>query len=82
MIIIMMTIEWFQRHREHGLEISNVKHPAVRYLIYYLLIYVIWRPKNTLDADKVHFFSKTPFSARQLLLELDENHPKTSVIAQ
>lgn len=43
MIIIMMTIEWFQRHKEHSLEISNIKHPAIRYLIYYLLIYVIWK---------------------------------------
>ncbi|MEZ7955714.1 MAG: alginate O-acetyltransferase complex protein AlgI [Rubritalea sp.] len=42
-IIVMTTIEWFQRNKEHGLEISNIKHPAVRYLIYYLLIYVIWR---------------------------------------
>lgn len=38
--------------------------------------------KNILDADKVRYFSKTPFSARQLLSELDEIHPKPSTIAQ
>ena len=38
--------------------------------------------KNILDADKVRYFSKTPFSARQLLPELDEIHPKPSTIAQ
>lgn len=38
--------------------------------------------KNILDAEKVQFFRKSPFSARQLLLEIDENHPKPSIIAQ
>ena len=53
-IIVMTTIEWFQRNKEHGLEISNIKHPAVRYLIYYLLIYVIWRYAGE-QQDSIYF---------------------------
>lgn len=43
MITVLLIIEWIQRKKEHGLDLSPLKKPYIRYIIYYLLIYVIWK---------------------------------------
>lgn len=40
-IAVLLLVEWLQRHREHGLEISNIKKMPLRFGIYYLLIFCI-----------------------------------------
>ena len=42
LVIIMFIVEWINRRRDHGLEISYVKRPIIRYIIYYILFIVIW----------------------------------------
>ena len=34
-IIVMLLVEWLQRGKEHGLELSNIKYVWVRTFIYY-----------------------------------------------
>ena len=53
-IIVMLIIEWIQREKNHALEINNIKRPAIRYLIYYLLIYLIWQYGGT-QQDFIYF---------------------------
>lgn len=40
-IAILILVEWLQRNKEHGLEISKMKPAFVRFSIYYLLIFFI-----------------------------------------
>ena len=40
-VILMQIVEWLQREKEHGLEISNIKHKGVRYAIYYVIIILV-----------------------------------------
>jgi len=40
-IMMMLVVEWLQRRREHGLEISNIKSSWVRFVIYYAVIFLI-----------------------------------------
>lgn len=37
-VVVMLVVEWLQRQREHGLEISFIRRTWVRFLIYYLII--------------------------------------------
>ena len=44
-VVILLAVEWFQRTREHGLQLSGTAHirrRSVRYAIYYLLILGIY----------------------------------------
>lgn len=37
-VVILLTVEWLQRNRDHGLDLSNVRSAAVRWIIYYAVI--------------------------------------------
>ena len=39
--ILMLVVEWFQRDKSHGLEVSNIKYSWLRYVVYYILIVLI-----------------------------------------
>lgn len=39
---IMFIVEWINRERDHGLEISYIKSPVLRIGIYYVLFMAIW----------------------------------------
>ncbi|MDB4412415.1 hypothetical protein N9170_02970, partial [Akkermansiaceae bacterium] len=41
-ISVMLLVEWFQRHRDHGFDFSQLKFRWLRWLIYYLTIYGIF----------------------------------------
>jgi len=40
-IIAFIIVEWLQRKKQHGLEIDNIKITALRWSVYYLIIFVI-----------------------------------------
>jgi len=40
-VFIMLTMEWFARKKEHGLEISNIRYGWLRFVFYYVLIVLI-----------------------------------------
>ena len=40
-IVIMLVVEWFQRGKEHGLDLSNIKQVWVRTLIYYCIVFIL-----------------------------------------
>jgi alginate O-acetyltransferase complex protein AlgI len=40
-ILILVGVEWFQRKKPHGLEISGIQHPAIRWIIYLLVFLLI-----------------------------------------
>lgn len=43
-VVILILVEWFQRRKLHGLELTNVRIPGlVRWLIYYAIIIVIYK---------------------------------------
>lgn len=42
MILILITVEWVQRQRQHGLEISHIAWRPARWLIYYGIIAAIY----------------------------------------
>lgn len=37
-IFVLLLVEWIQRNREHGLELSGVRSAALRWIIYYAVI--------------------------------------------
>jgi alginate O-acetyltransferase complex protein AlgI len=41
-ILFMLLVEWLQREKQHGLELSGVKNKYVKWSIYYALILVIF----------------------------------------
>jgi Predicted membrane protein involved in D-alanine export len=40
-IVILMLVEWIQRNYKHGLELNRLKNSAVRWSVYYAIIFVI-----------------------------------------
>ena len=40
-IVVMLVIEWLQRRKEHGLELSNIKSVWLRFFCYYVCILLI-----------------------------------------
>ncbi len=41
-VVLMLIVEWFQRHKHHGLELSMVKNHLVKWSLYYILIFIIF----------------------------------------
>ena len=41
-IAIMMTVEWLQREKQHGLDLQHVSSHFVKFTIYYILIFIIF----------------------------------------
>ena len=41
-IVLMLVIEWLQRGREHGMELSNLRLGWVRFVVYYTVILLIF----------------------------------------
>lgn len=41
-ITLMLIVEWFQRHKQHGLELSALKNPFLKWSLYYILILIIF----------------------------------------
>ncbi|MBQ9434898.1 MAG: MBOAT family protein [Bacteroidales bacterium] len=41
-IAVMMTVEWFQRDKQHGLDLQHVTSHFVKFTIYYILIFIIF----------------------------------------
>jgi hypothetical protein len=37
-LALMFGVEWFQRQKEHGLDLSGIKSHVLKFLIYYILI--------------------------------------------
>ena len=42
LVIGMMVVEWLQRNREFGLEISGIKSRAIRWCIYLVILFCIY----------------------------------------
>ena len=40
-VVIMLVVEWFNRKKEHGLDMNGVKSKFVRYLVYYAMLLTI-----------------------------------------
>ncbi|KAA6321898.1 hypothetical protein EZS27_028502, partial [termite gut metagenome] len=40
-IIILLTVEWFQRDKQHALQIDKIHHKYIRWSIYYILAIII-----------------------------------------
>ncbi len=51
LVVIMLLIEWVQRKREYGLELSNVKSRFVRWASYLVLMFIIY----ALGGGEQHF---------------------------
>lgn len=41
-VTLMLIVEWFQRNKHHGLELSMVKNQVIKWSIYYILIVIIF----------------------------------------
>ena len=41
-IAVMMTAEWFQRDKQHGLDLQHVTSHFVKFTIYYILVFIIF----------------------------------------
>ena len=41
-IVMMMTVEWFQREKQHGLDLQCISSHWVKFTIYYILIFIIF----------------------------------------
>lgn len=53
--LLLFIVEWFQREKEHGLQINrNVKSPVIRWSIYYILIFIIILLQGT-PANFIYF---------------------------
>ena len=49
-IVIMLAVEWLQKDKTHGLEISRIKNGWLRFAIYYAIILLIlgsWGQEQT-----------------------------------
>jgi D-alanyl-lipoteichoic acid acyltransferase DltB (MBOAT superfamily) len=42
LIVVLVLIEWLNRNKEHGLQIDNIKNKAIRWIIYFAFIVIIW----------------------------------------
>ena len=43
LILILITVEWVQRHKKHGLELSGINSQIVKYALYYIILgLMIW----------------------------------------
>jgi len=40
-IVIMLLVEWLQRGKGHGLDLSTIKQVWIRTLIYYSIVFVL-----------------------------------------
>jgi hypothetical protein len=40
-ICVLLIVEWFQRDKDHGLHLADIRNPALRFGIYYVLIFSI-----------------------------------------
>lgn len=54
LLVFMILVEWFQRERGHGLDLSAVKFRPLRYVIYYAVIILIYR-YGTEEQDFIYF---------------------------
>ena len=54
LIIALIVFEWFQRKKQHALEISNLKLP-IRWGIYYCLVFIIFYFKPSIPTDFIYF---------------------------
>jgi D-alanyl-lipoteichoic acid acyltransferase DltB (MBOAT superfamily) len=41
-IPVLLLIEWFNRSKQHGLQIDNIQYKGIRWIIYFTLIIIIW----------------------------------------
>ena len=39
-IVIMLVVEWLQRRKGHGLDISGIRYGAIRYAVYLAVIFL------------------------------------------
>jgi alginate O-acetyltransferase complex protein AlgI len=53
-ILVMFGVEWFQRDKQHALELSGIRRGGIRALIYCLLILVILTFGPTKNADFIY----------------------------
>ena len=53
--VIMMVAEWFQRDKQHALQIDFIGSFPVRALIYFFLIFAILTFSPTKGADFIYF---------------------------
>jgi alginate O-acetyltransferase complex protein AlgI len=53
-ILVMFVVEWFQRDKQHALELSGIRRGGVRTLIYCMLILVILTFGPTKNADFIY----------------------------
>lgn len=42
MVLLMLVVEWIQRHREYGLDVSCIKYRTIRWTIYCIFIFIIF----------------------------------------
>lgn len=41
-VIIMMTVEWLQRDKQHGLDLRHISSHIIKFSIYYILIFILF----------------------------------------
>jgi hypothetical protein len=41
-VALLLAVEWLQREREHGLDMSGIRHRTVRYACYLAVLAVIF----------------------------------------
>lgn len=54
-ILMMFVVEWIQRNREHGLELSNVRSGFVRWVIYLMVLFLTCRYMQTNPSPFIYF---------------------------
>lgn len=54
LLIFMILVEWFQRCKSHGLDMSSIKYRPIRFCIYYVILILIYR-YGTEDQDFIYF---------------------------
>jgi len=53
-IVVLLLVEWVQRHKQHGLQIDGIKSQAVRWSVYLLLI-IVTLANFTLETGFIYF---------------------------
>ena len=54
-IIIMLTVEWLQRDKQHGMQIDRVVNPYLRYSMYFFVAILIWAHGSFDKTEFIYF---------------------------
>jgi len=54
-LLVMVVVEWINRERKHGLDLTDVKHRWLRWAIYYMIIIAIYYYQPAESAQFIYF---------------------------